>query len=166
MLLIFGCQILNCVSWNETLCIFREISCTRIPGCPIEGKLTSVHLMTCCCHNDLTHRGPVTPHDDIDLGEHWLRLWLVACRHQTITWTNSEFSLVQYFDIDLRAMWQQVPKLLFCKMSLKSMLLKLQLHLYSCCNRSLISSWCGNTKRKPFPVSVVGGVVVENEPVK
>ena len=27
-----------------------------------------------------------TPHDDIDLGQHWLWVWLGAVRYQTITW--------------------------------------------------------------------------------
>ena len=36
----------------------------------------------------LTHWGLVTPYGVIDLGQHWLRLWLVAWRHQAITCTN------------------------------------------------------------------------------
>ena len=39
----------------------------------------------------LTHWGLVTPYGDRDLGQHWLRQWLVAWRHQTITWTNVQF---------------------------------------------------------------------------
>ena len=36
-------------------------------------------------------------HGDIDLGEHWLRQWLAAWWHQTITWTN--FSLAIFVAI-------------------------------------------------------------------
>ena len=35
-------------------------------------------------HALLAHCGLVTPYGDIDVGQHWL----VACRHQTIAWTN------------------------------------------------------------------------------
>ena len=35
----------------------------------------------------LTHCGPVTSYGDRDLGQHWLRYWFVAWRHQAITWT-------------------------------------------------------------------------------
>ena len=36
----------------------------------------------------LTHCGLVTPYGDMELGQHCLRQWLVAWRHQAITWTN------------------------------------------------------------------------------
>ena len=35
-----------------------------------------------------THWGLVTPYSDKGLGQHWLRLWLVAWWHKAITWTN------------------------------------------------------------------------------
>ena len=38
-------------------------------------------------HKILTHWGLVMPYGDIDLGQHWLRWWLLAWRHQSITWT-------------------------------------------------------------------------------
>ena len=41
----------------------------------------------------LTHWGLVAPYGDIDLGQHWFRQWLVAWRHQAITWTNVDVSL-------------------------------------------------------------------------
>ena len=40
-------------------------------------------LMVC-----LTHCALMTPYGDIDLGQHWLRQWLVAWWHQAIAWTN------------------------------------------------------------------------------
>ena len=33
------------------------------------------------------------PHGDIDLGQHWLRYWLVVWWHQAITWTNIDENL-------------------------------------------------------------------------
>ena len=42
--------------------------------------------------NKLTHCGLVMPYGDIDLGQHWLRHWLVAWQHQTITWTSIDIS--------------------------------------------------------------------------
>ena len=39
----------------------------------------------------LTHCGLVTPYGTSDLVQHWFRLWLVAWRHQAITWTNVDF---------------------------------------------------------------------------
>ena len=33
-------------------------------------------------HQALTHCGLVTPYGDIDLGQHWVRSWLVVWRHQ------------------------------------------------------------------------------------
>ena len=39
-----------------------------------------------------THCGVVTPYGDIELGQPWLRYWLVAWKHQTISWTNIDLS--------------------------------------------------------------------------
>ena len=35
----------------------------------------------------------VPPYGDMELGQHWLRQWLVAWRHQAITWTNVDWSV-------------------------------------------------------------------------
>ena len=69
--------------------------------------------------------GLVILYDYIDLCQHWLRKWLVAWQHQAITWTNVDFLLMKFYDIHLRAVEQQVSKLLFCIISLKIILLKL-----------------------------------------
>ena len=50
----------------------------------------------------LTHCGLVTPYGDRDLGQLWLRQWLVAWRHQAITWTNVDLSSVMSLGIHLR----------------------------------------------------------------
>ena len=38
------------------------------------------------------HCGQVMAYGNIHLGQHWLRLWLVAWWHQAITWTNVDVS--------------------------------------------------------------------------
>ena len=47
--------------------------------------------------------GLMTPYGNTDIGQHWLRLLLVAWRHQAITWTSVDFSSVRSSDIQLRA---------------------------------------------------------------
>ena len=42
------------------------------------------------------------PYGDRDLGQHWLRSWLGAVRHQAITWTNVDLSSERSSDIHLR----------------------------------------------------------------
>ena len=49
----------------------------------------------------LTHCDLVMPYGDIDLGQHWLREWLVAWRHQAIIWTNVGLSSVRSIVIHL-----------------------------------------------------------------
>ena len=58
----------------------------------------------------LTHCGLVTPYGDRDLGQLWLRQWLVAWRHQAITWTNVDWSSVKSSDIHIRAISQEMPQ--------------------------------------------------------
>ena len=40
----------------------------------------------------LTHCSLITSYGDINMGQYCLRLWLVAWRHQDITWTNFDLS--------------------------------------------------------------------------
>ena len=47
---------------------------------------------SCLGLNVLTHCGLMTPYGDRDLGQHWLRQWLVAWWHQAISWTNVDWS--------------------------------------------------------------------------
>ena len=58
----------------------------------------------------LTHWGLVTPYGNRDLGQYWLRQWLVAWGHQVITWTNVDLSSVRLSDIHLRASSQKIPQ--------------------------------------------------------
>ena len=49
----------------------------------------------------LMHCGLMTPYGDRDLGQHWLRQWLVAWRHQVITWTNVDLPSARCIGIHL-----------------------------------------------------------------
>ena len=75
----------------------------------------------------LTHCGIVAPYSHIDLGQHRLRQWLAAWRHQAITWTNVDqwgsvaFNWDQFHSKCLR--YQS------CVTGLKHMFLNLQAHL-------------------------------------
>ena len=59
----------------------------------------------------LTHYGIV--------GQHWLRYWLVAWRHQAITWTNVDSSSMKSSDIHIRAISQEMPQPSIPKIHLK-----------------------------------------------
>ena len=61
---------------------------------------------------------------DIDLGQHWLRQWLVAWWHQAITWTNVDLWSVRSIGIHLRAILQKIPQPPIIKISLKITFLK------------------------------------------
>ena len=79
------------------------------------------------CHNfdgSLTHWGLLTPYGDRDLGQHWFRLWLVAWRHQAITWTNVDWSSVKPNGIRIRAIRQEMPQTSITKLCLKTTYLK------------------------------------------
>ena len=65
-------------------------------------KKSKFFLLFCSDLNPETHCGIVTPFDDRKLGEHCLRLWVFAWRHQTTTWTNLDLSSIMSSDIHLR----------------------------------------------------------------
>ena len=83
----------------------------------------------CPCNFVLTYWGLVTPFGDIDLGQHWLREWLVTWRHQDITWSNVDLSSVRPSGIHLRAISQEIPQPPFTNISLKITNLKLNWNL-------------------------------------
>ena len=72
----------------------------------------------------LTHCGLVTPYGDRDLGQHWLRKWLVAWQHQAITWTNIDWSSVMSSDNHIRAISHKMPQPSITKIHLKITYLK------------------------------------------
>ena len=58
----------------------------------------------------------MTPDGDIGLGQHWLR---------HITWTNAHFSLEWFYEIQLEAILQRLPKQLFSVMSFENYTFKI-----------------------------------------
>ena len=52
----------------------------------------------------------MTSYGDKELGQHWLRYWLVAWRHQAITWTKVDLSSVRSSEILPRAISQKVSQ--------------------------------------------------------
>ena len=66
--------------------------------------------VTDICKELINHCGLVTPCGNRDLGQHWLRYWLVAWLHQAITWTNVDWSSVKSSDIHIRAISQEMPQ--------------------------------------------------------
>ena len=77
----------------------------------------------------LTQWGLVMPFGDIDLGQHWLRQWLVAWWHQVITWTNVDWSSVKSNDIHVRAISHEMPQPENTKICLKIASLKFHWNL-------------------------------------
>ena len=56
-----------------------------------------VPICVLCVSGDMifTHSGPLMPHDDTYLDQHWFRTWLVVWRHQVITCTSVDLPLVR-----------------------------------------------------------------------
>ena len=59
-------------------------------------------------YGQLTHCGLVIPYGNIDLGQHWLRKWLVAIRQHAIIWANVDLAPLWFCDIQLRSISQVV----------------------------------------------------------
>ena len=69
------------------------------------GRVRNYGFFTCVidCHSlSLTICSLVTSCGDTDLGQHWLRSWLHAWRHQGITATNVDLSPLRSCGINLR----------------------------------------------------------------
>ena len=69
----------------------------------------------------------IRPYGCIDLGQHWLRWWLRAWQHQTITWTSVDLSSVRSNDINLRVISLEIPQPPVTKITLKNDLSKIDL---------------------------------------
>ena len=99
-------------------------------------KKTSVHIswdvlyMLCIMHAD-DQINSLWPYDDIGLGQHWLRQWLVAWWHQAITCTNVDLSSVRSIDYQyhLRAISQDIHHPCIDQVSLKITFLKFHSNL-------------------------------------
>ena len=71
----------------------------------------------------------MTPYSDIDLGQRWLREWIVACRHQAIIRTNVDLSSIRPSEIHLRAILQKISEPPIITISLKIIYLKFHSNL-------------------------------------
>ena len=71
----------------------------------------------------LTHCGLSTPYGDINLGQHYLRKWLSAWRHQAIIRTK-DLSSVKSSGIHLRVILQEIPQVSVTEISLTIAYLK------------------------------------------
>ena len=87
--------------------------------------MTSKIFFVYSIQNFSTNCGLVMPCGDIDLGQHWFRQWLDAWRHHAITRTNIDLSLIRFCSIHLHS----VSKVIFSKLNLKIIPLKLLLYL-------------------------------------
>ena len=70
-----------CHNEGRTRYIHHCLSHFVVVGCSLQVIL----CWDICLRSILTQCGPVTPHGDIDLGQHRLRWWLVAWWQQAIT---------------------------------------------------------------------------------
>ena len=85
-------------------------------------KVGNISQSTCVfpeLEQELTHCGLVTPYGSRDLGQHWFRYWLVAWRHQAITWTNVDLSSLWSSDVHLRAISLEISQPSATKINLK-----------------------------------------------
>ena len=71
----------------------------------------------------------MTPYGDMELSQTWLRYWLVAWRHQAITWFNVDLSSVKFLGIHLMALSLDDVKMPINKTRLKIAVLKWHLGL-------------------------------------
>ena len=87
-----------------------------------QGLYTRLMFAVSC--SELTHCGLATPYGDKELSQHWPRKWLVAWRHQAITWTNVDLQSVRSCGIHRRALSCEDLKIPISKTRLKITLLE------------------------------------------
>ena len=63
----------------------------------------------------------------MDLGQHWLRKWLLAWRHQAVTWMDVDLSSVRSHGVHLRVLSYEDLKILISKTKLNMIFLKLNM---------------------------------------
>ena len=59
-------------------------------SCLPQWKLDLKNLSSAYCQIR-NHSGQLMTYGNIDVGQHWLRQWLVAWRHKAVTWTSVDF---------------------------------------------------------------------------
>ena len=109
----------------------------------------SLHMVSGIFVNSLCSR---------DLGQHWLRQWLVAWRHQAITWINVDWSSVTSSGIHIWAISQEMPQLSVTKIYLNITYMKFHSNIPEANELTLIMTMtdCPATQShhlKPMPPS-------------
>ena len=72
------------IHFNLLVCCYNWTCGATWKGVPCNWHLSQMMIYH---RRTLNHCGLVTPYGNMDLGQHWLRLWLVAWWHQAITLT-------------------------------------------------------------------------------
>ena len=107
----------NWIIWSKIQWYLKQNTTMNLKM--LSAKWRPFHLSL----NVLTHCGLVTPYGNMELGQHWLRYWLVAWRHQAITWTNVDL-FVRSHGIHLRGLSLDDVKIPINKTRLKIAVLK------------------------------------------
>ena len=71
-------------------------------------KISSAKWRPLCPGGNELRIRPVMQYGDTNLGQHWLRQWLVARWHHAITWINDDQTPVRSYDIQVRAISQEM----------------------------------------------------------
>ena len=119
---------------HKTILYFCIIRCVanqnmaQTRDCVIRKPYYSFAKLDMLLIRELIHCGLLMPFGDRDLDQHWLRYWLVAWRHEAITWTNVDWSSGKFGDIYIRAISQELPQPSITKICLKITCLKFHLN--------------------------------------
>ena len=95
-----------CIKFKKKIVLTKNNEIVQLRECfshrPIKAGLSNTRVLK-INHSvsspliSLTHCGLVTPYGGTDPGQHWLRYWHVAWRHQAISWTNVDWLSVQWY---------------------------------------------------------------------
>ena len=85
----------------------------------LDGSFSLTH---CMLNLLLTHCPLVTPYGNNDICQQWLKCWLVAWWHQTITWINVDWRLLASTPVPFRSICLQM-------LQVEINILKLLMHL-------------------------------------
>ena len=84
----------NWIKIHFSITCIRKIYLKNII-CEMASVLSLLPCVNKCNTSRVNSLWLVTPSGVIDLSQHWLRIWLVAWRHQAITWANVDLSVSQ-----------------------------------------------------------------------
>ena len=96
------CTCLSLLRWNIVISAWikkdKMQRCTWcfLPVCNLPPSQLSERDIKLC---------PMTPYGVGDFGQQWFRQWLVAWRHQAVTWTNVDLQLGRFCGITTLGQW-------------------------------------------------------------